>query len=66
MREDQEVLDIMGVQEIADLLGVSRARADQLSRQKGFPEPVALLSRGRQRVWDGTEVRAWAKAAGRL
>jgi predicted DNA-binding transcriptional regulator AlpA len=53
-------VDLMGVTEIAALLGVSRQRADQLSRQKGFPEPVAVLSNGRQRIWDAGEVRAWA------
>jgi len=31
---------LVGVAEIADLLGVSRQRADQLSRSKGWPEPV--------------------------
>lgn len=50
----------MGVTEIAELLGVSRQRADQLSRQKGFPEPVAVLSNGRQRIWAAEDVRAWA------
>ena len=49
----------MGVTEIAALLGVSRQRADQLSRQTGFPEPVAVLSNGRQRIWDAKEVREW-------
>jgi len=55
----------MGVHEIARLLGVSRQRADQLSRQKGFPEPVAVIAGGRQRVWLAEDVRAWARAAGR-
>jgi hypothetical protein len=31
---------LVGVAEIADLLGVSRQRADQLTRSKGWPEPV--------------------------
>lgn len=62
MRDAREVLDLMGVQEIAALLGVSRQRADQLSRQKGFPEPVAVLSNGRQRIWQAEDVQAWATA----
>jgi hypothetical protein len=37
----------VGVTEIGDLLGVSRQRADQLTRTEGFPEPVAVLSAGR-------------------
>jgi predicted DNA-binding transcriptional regulator AlpA len=64
MRQDGRVL-LVGVQEIAELLGVSRQRADQLSRQVGFPEPVSTLSHGRQRVWDEQEIRDWATAAGR-
>lgn len=51
----------MGVTEIAALLGVSRQRADQISRQKGFPEPVAVLSGGRQRIWNAADVRKWAE-----
>lgn len=34
---------LAGVSEIADILGCSRARADQLSRQQGFPEPWDTL-----------------------
>lgn len=50
----------MGVVDIAKLLGVSRQRADQLSRQKGFPEPVDVIHDGRVRVWDRAEVERWA------
>jgi hypothetical protein len=32
---------LAGVTEIAEMLGVSRQRADQLSRTRGFPDPVA-------------------------
>lgn len=55
---------MIGVQEIASMLGVSRQRADQLSRQKGFPEPVAVLANGRQRVWHTEDVRKWMKGRG--
>ena len=37
---------LMGLKEIADLLGVSRQRAGQLAATKGFPEPVARLAAG--------------------
>jgi predicted DNA-binding transcriptional regulator AlpA len=50
--------------EIAELLGVSRQRVDQLSRTKGFPAPEAELAIGR--VWDQAAVVAWGKATGRL
>ena len=50
----------MGVQEIAKRLGVSRQRADQLSRQKGFPDPVMVLANGRMRIWAHEAVETWA------
>lgn len=54
---------LVGVREIAQLLSVSRQRADQLVRTKGFPEPVAELSSGR--IWHRGSVVRWAKATGR-
>lgn len=35
---------LVGVADIAELLGVSRQRADQLTRSKGWPEPVQRVS----------------------
>jgi hypothetical protein len=35
---------LVGIAEIADLLGVSRQRADQLTRSKGWPEPVERVA----------------------
>lgn len=51
----------MGVSEVAEMIGVSRQRADQLSRQKGFPEPVGMLGKSRQRIWAEADVRAWIR-----
>jgi prophage regulatory protein len=56
--------DLVGVTEIGNLLGVSRQRADQLTRLEGFPEPVAVLSAGR--IWRLVDVEEWARTAGRL
>lgn len=50
-------LQLMGTHEIAQLLGVSRQRADQLGRQEGFPRPVAELKGGR--IWKRTEIERW-------
>lgn len=50
--------EIMGVQEIADLLEVSRQRAHQLAQRPDFPEPLARLASGS--VWAGATVRRWA------
>lgn len=55
---------LMGLTEIADLLGVSRQRADQLSKHLDFPKPVAMLASGR--VWETASVEDWAERTGRL
>lgn len=50
----------VGPGEIAELVGLSRQRVDQLSRQVGFPPPWAELLTGR--VWRDTDIEAWAAA----
>lgn len=57
-------MKLVGVTEIAELLGVSRQRADQLSHSPGFPEPIAELASGR--IWLQAQVEKWAREAGRL
>jgi predicted DNA-binding transcriptional regulator AlpA len=53
----------MGGTEIADLLGVSRQRADQLSRTDSFPTPLGEVAAGR--IWRRSDVEAWAHEQGR-
>ncbi len=55
---------LVGLAEIAAMLGVSRGRADQLVRQAGFPAPDAVLTAGR--IWKREDVEAWARETGRL
>jgi prophage regulatory protein len=55
---------LMGVTEMADLLRLSRQRCDQLSRTKGFPDPVVELASGR--VWNTEDVKRWARETGRI
>jgi hypothetical protein len=59
--------DLVTAGGIAGMLGVSKARADQLTRQKGFPEPAAEVATGGRtiRTWRRQDVEAWAKATGR-
>jgi predicted DNA-binding transcriptional regulator AlpA len=57
-------LDLMGTTEVAELLGVSRQRADQLSRSEEFPAPVGEIAAGR--IWLRSEVEAWARSSGRM
>lgn len=52
---------LVGLSEIATMLGVSRQRAGQLVRDyDDFPPPVAELASGR--IWETTAVEAWANA----
>lgn len=49
----------MGTAEIAKAMGVGRQRAYQISRQKGFPDPIDTLEMGA--VWDAEVVEAWIR-----
>ena len=52
---------LVGLSEIATMLGVSRQRASQLVRDyDDFPAPVAELASGR--IWETETVEAWANA----
>lgn len=56
---------LMGLTEIARLLGVSRQRADEIAKKDpGFPKPAAVLTAGR--IWMRGDVEAWAQRTGRL
>jgi prophage regulatory protein len=55
----EETSELVGVTEIGDLLGVSRQRADQLSRTDGFPEPIGAIAAGR--IWRRADVEAWGR-----
>lgn len=52
--------EVMGAAEIADLLGVSRQRVQQLVTRSDFPKPVAHLTMGK--VWKTDDVQAWHAA----
>ncbi|WP_188944617.1 DNA-binding protein [Nakamurella endophytica] len=45
------------------MLHVSRSRAVQLSNQRGFPEPLDVLTMGQ--VWALDDLITWADANGR-
>ncbi|WP_232344000.1 helix-turn-helix transcriptional regulator [Actinoplanes awajinensis] len=50
---------LMGAREIADRMGLSRQRVQQLAERPDFPAPVALLRMGR--VWRTTEIESWLR-----
>lgn len=52
---------VVGLSEVASIIGVSRQRAAQLAvDHDDFPEPIGQLAAGR--VWDRAAVEAWNDA----
>jgi predicted DNA-binding transcriptional regulator AlpA len=49
------------VGDVADLLGVSRQRADQVRHRQDFPTSIGVLGR---RLWRRSDVERWAKRQG--
>lgn len=52
-----------GAAEIANMLGVSRQRVQQLTNRPDFPTPDIELAMGK--VWRAERIRAWALEHGR-
>ena len=50
--------------DIAERLGISRARVSVLASRSDFPKPVGRL--GRSDVWRWMSVERWARETGRL
>jgi predicted DNA-binding transcriptional regulator AlpA len=50
------VPDVMGVSEIAERLGVTKKRADQIVKEKGFPDGKRLKM---GTAWFTSDVEAW-------
>lgn len=55
---------LVGVAEVAAMLGITRTRVSQLAKTQGFPEPVARLSAGP--VWNRDDIERWGRETGRL
>lgn len=55
-------VDVVGITEIAQMLGVSRPRASQLTETKGFPPPAARLSMGP--IWRRSAIEKWVEKTG--
>ena len=55
---------LVGLTEIADMLGLSRQRVHQLTQQDpNFPSPTATLSAGL--IWERRAIEEWARSVGR-
>lgn len=55
--------DICGIAEVADLIGRTKGRIDQLLLEDSdFPRPIWSLKLGR--IWDRNEITAWVQLTG--
>jgi len=54
---------LVGVTEIAAMLGVGRERVRQLTLREDFPAPTVVLTG--QRVWERKAILDWCRATGR-
>lgn len=54
---------LVGSAEVADMLGVSRQRVQQLIAEPDWPEPEVSLKMGK--VWRRDAIRSWAEQHGR-
>jgi predicted DNA-binding transcriptional regulator AlpA len=56
--------ELFGISEIAAFVGISRKRVQKLTETApDFPEPAAVLTRGR--VWSRQAIEEWARDTGR-
>ncbi|HWO71355.1 MAG TPA: AlpA family phage regulatory protein [Actinomycetota bacterium] len=63
MRVDSRT-ELVVAADIAERLGLSRARVSVLASSPGFPRPVGQL--GRSLVWRWSTIERWARETGRL
>ena len=60
----EDALDLVGISEVTEMLGITRQRADKLSRTApDFPPPVSTLHGGR--IWLRSKIKEWALKTGR-
>ena len=51
-------MDLLGIQEVATLLGVSRQRVWKRKEKGTMPEPYALIG-GKRPVWTREQIEVW-------
>jgi len=55
-----DAVELVGVAEVAALLGVTRQHVLRLSRREDFPVPIAVLSAGK--IWRRRDVEEWSRS----
>jgi len=58
--------DLVDSTEVAEILGLSSARAVSVyrSRYSDFPQPIVVKAGGRLLLWDRREVKGWRRSGG--
>lgn len=59
MEPEYDSRHVVGTWEIAEMLGVTRTRVNQIAREVGFPKPYGKLHMGK--VWRRADIEAWRK-----
>ena len=54
-------MELLGIQEVATLLGVSRQRVWARQKDRTLPEPYALIG-GKRPVWTREQIETWKEA----
>lgn len=52
-------MDLVGISEIAEMLGVTRGRVGQMQHDPGFPKPLGRPKAGP--IWKRQTIERWAK-----
>ncbi len=59
VEDEYDTRYIVGTWEIAEMLGVTRSRVNQMALQRGFPKPYGKLHAGK--IWRRTDIEAWIR-----
>lgn len=59
METQYDSRQVVGTHEIAELLGVTRSRVNQMARERGFPKPLGVLRMGK--VWRRSDIEGWIR-----
>lgn len=60
METEYDSRHVLGTHEIAEMLGVTRSRVNQMARERGgLPRPLGVLHMGK--VWRRSDIEAWMR-----
>ena len=63
---DRVRVQLVGIADLEDRWGYTGPGVHKVTKEEGFPEPYAIINRGRQKVWQLADVEAFEAADGRF